>query len=113
MKKPLSDFMDFIRKQGVVALAIGLTVGVAVTDFVNSIVNSLINPILGAILPGRSNLEEKYICLDSVAGVCTNKLAWGAVVSALIAFVTIAAVVYFGVRVFKLDKLDKKNEPSK
>jgi large conductance mechanosensitive channel len=108
VRKPLRDFMDFIREQGVVALAIGLTVGVAVTAFVNSIVTNIINPIVGVVLPGRSDLEEKYICLDTVAGVCTNKLAWGAVLSSFIAFVTIAAVVYFGVKVFKLDRIDKK-----
>lgn len=113
MKKPLRDFMDFIREQGVVALAIGLTVGVAVTAFVNSIVADIVNPVVGAILPGRSNLEEKFICLDTVAGVCTNKLAWGAVVSSFIAFLSIAAVVYFGVKIFKLDRLDKKKDSAK
>ena len=110
MAKPLEDFMDFIREQGVVGLAIGLTMGVAVTAFVNSIVTNLVNPLTGLILPGTENLNSKYICLDTVDGVCTNKLSWGAVVSSLISFLTIALVIYFVVRGLRLDKLDKKKE---
>lgn len=113
MRKTLRDFTDFIREQGVVGLAIGLTLGVAVTALVNSIVNNIINPLLGLLLPGRGDLDNKFICLDTVDGACTNKLSWGAVVSSLIAFLTIAAVIYFGVKLMKLDKLDKKNEEGK
>lgn len=102
--------MEFIREQGVVGLAVGLTLGVAVTALVNSIVTNLVNPILGMFLPGTENLNAKYICLDSVNGVCTNKLSWGAVVSSLISFITIALVVYFVVHGLRLDKLDKKKE---
>ena len=110
MAKPLEGFMDFIRGQGVVGLAIGLTLGVAVTAFVNSIVTNLINPLVGIILPGTSSLNSKFICLDTVDSVCTNKLSWGAVVSSLISFLTIALMVYFVVHGLRLDKLDKKKE---
>lgn len=109
MAKPLAGFMDFIREQGVVGLAIGLTLGVAVTAFVNSIVTNLVNPLVGLVLPGTSSLNSKFICLDTVDGVCTNKLSWGTTLSALISFATIAAVVYFVVHGLKLDKLDKKD----
>jgi large conductance mechanosensitive channel len=108
MARHVQEFAEFIRQQGVVGLAVGLTVGVAVTALVNSIVTNLVNPIIGLVLPGTENLNSKYICLDSVNDVCTNKLNWGAVVSALISFLTIALVVYFVVHGLRLDKLDKK-----
>lgn len=113
VRKPLHGFMEFIREQGVVGLAVGLTMGTAVTVLVNSIVNSIVNPIIGALLPGSSSLSSKYFCLDTVDGVCTNRLAWGAVLSAFISFITIAAIIYFVVRGLGLDKLDKKKEPPK
>ncbi len=108
VSKPLAGFMEFIREQGVVGLAVGLTLGTSVTVLVNSIVNSIVNPIIGALLPGSSSLSYKYICLDTVDGVCTNRLAWGAVVSAFISFLTIAALIYFVVKGLGLDRLDKK-----
>jgi large conductance mechanosensitive channel len=108
--KHVNGFMDFVRTQGVVGLAVGLTVGTAVTVFVKSIVDNIVNPIIGALLPGSSGLANKYICLDRVNGVCTNKLSWGLVLSSFISFLTIAAVVYFAVHGLGLDKLDKKKE---
>lgn len=110
VKRPLAGFMDFVREQGVVGLAVGLTLGTSVTVLVNSIVNSVVNPIIGALLPGSSSLSSKYICLDTVEGICTNKLAWGAVVSAFISFVTVAALIYFVVRGLHFDRWDKKKE---
>lgn len=107
--KFLEGFMDFVRQQGIVGLAVGLTIGTSVTVFVKSIVDNMINPIIGLLLPGGSDLASRYICLSkAVDGTCTNKLGWGAVVSSLISFLTIAAVVYFMVHLLKLDRLDKK-----
>lgn len=110
MSKAVQNFMAFIREQGVVGLAVGLTVGVAVTAFVASIVTNLVNPLIGKLLPGTSSLSSKYICLDTVNGVCTNKLNWGLVLGAFISFLTIALVVYFVVHGLRLDRLDKKKE---
>ena len=104
----LNGFMDFVREQGVVGLAVGLAIGTAATVLVKSIVDNMINPIIGALLPGSSNLTEKYICIGSNGDQCVNKLVWGSVISNLISFFAVAAVVYFVVKGFKLDRLDKK-----
>jgi len=109
-KKQLSGFMVFVREQGVVGLAVGLTIGTAVTVFVKSIVDGIVNPIIGSLLPGNTNLANKFICLDEVNGVCTNKLNWGLVVSNFISFMAIAFIVYFSVKLLKLDKIDKKKD---
>lgn len=110
VKKQFYGFMDFIREQGVIGLAVGLTIGTAVTVFVKSIVDNIINPIIGAVLPGGTDLSTKFVCLTSENGACVNKLSWGAVVSNFISFLTIAAIIYFVVRGLKLDRLDKKKE---
>ena len=106
----LQGFMNFVREQGVVGLAVGLTIGTAVTVFVKSLVDNLVNPIIGVILPGGGDLAGRYLCLASEGGVCVNKLGWGAILSSLISFLTIAAVVYFIVHGLKLDRVDKKKD---
>lgn len=108
--KQFGGFMTFVREQGVVGLAVGLAIGTAATVFVKSIVDNLINPLVGAILPGGSDLASKYYCLEKVGTECANKLGWGVVVSSLISFLAVAAVIYFVVKGLKLDKLDKKKD---
>jgi large conductance mechanosensitive channel len=108
--KPIQGFMIFVREQGVVGLAVGLTMGAAVTALVNSIVNNLVNPIIGVFLPNGQTLSSHYVCLTTTNGVCTNKLSFGAVLSSLVSFITIAGVIYFLVKGLGLDKLDKKKE---
>ena len=81
MKHHITGFMDFVRTQGVVGLAVGIILGGAVTKLVASLVGDLINPVIGIFL--------------------------GNFISSLIDFGIIAAVVYLGVKKLKLDKLDK------
>lgn len=101
-----SGFFDFIREQGVVTLAVGFIIGGAVTKLVNSFVVDIINPILGLFL-GKVNLTTATFKLG------TATVAWGNFVSSLIDFFVIAAVVYFGFKFLRLDRIDidkKKRE---
>jgi len=101
LNKQLSGFLDFIREQGVIGLAIGLVLGVAVKDLVNSLVAAFVDPLLGLILGGAGNLEEYAFTIGKVT------FAWGMFVSSLIDFIVIAAVIYFVFKGLHLDKLDK------
>ena len=103
IKKKLKGFMDFIREQGVVGLAVGFILGGAVAKIVTSLVDNIINPLIGALM-GKVDLADKALHLGSVA------LKWGAFLSSIVDFVIIAAVIYFGVKALGLDKLDKKQE---
>jgi large conductance mechanosensitive channel len=97
----MQGFIEFIREQGVVGLAIGFILGGAVTGLTNSFVNDLINPFLGLILGAPGQLESMSLSLGPV------EILWGSFAMALINFITIAAVVYFGFKGLGLDKLDK------
>ncbi len=111
LKKQARGFTDFIREQGVVGLAVGLAIGTASTLFVKSIVDGMITPVVGWLLPGGTDLNNMYYCLDTGAnGECINRLNYGAVISSFISFIAVAAVIYFVVKGLKLDKLDKKKE---
>jgi len=98
----MSGFIDFIRKQGVVGLAIGFLLGGAVSKLVSALVNDIINPLVGLILGKIGNLSNYALTIGSI------KILWGDFVNALIDFIIIALVVYFGFKALHLDKLYKK-----
>lgn len=108
VKQPIGGFLNFVREQGVVGLAIGLVIGTQVKTLVDQLVTSFINPILGLVLPGSGNLAEKKFFLQ-MNGKGEDFL-WGAFASQLISFLTVAAVIYFAFKGLKLDRLDKKKE---
>ena len=94
--------MNFIRKQGAVGLAVGFILGGAVSKVVASLVADIINPVLGLALGAVGNLSDAYVPIGE------TKLMWGNFVSTTIDFLVIALVVYYGVKILKLDQLDKK-----
>lgn len=99
-------FMNFIREQGVVGLAVGLVLGVQIKAVVDSLIASFINPILGLVLPGSGDLNKKTFTI--VLGDKTAIFAYGAFLSVLLSFIVVALVVYFLIKGLRLDKLDKK-----
>ncbi len=103
MKEHLAGFMDFIRKQGVVGLAVGFILGGAVSKVVTALVTDIISPILGVVLGAADGLKTASLKIGS------TELLWGDFLSVTIDFVVIALVVYFGVKALKLDRLDKKD----
>lgn len=98
----MTGFMDFIRKQGVVGLAIGFILGGAVSKVVASLVQDIINPLLGLVLGKMGDLSKAYLEIG------TAKVMWGNFVSVLIDFMVIAFVVYYVFKKLGIDKLDKK-----
>lgn len=98
----MKGFMNFIREQGVVGLAVGFILGGAVSKVVASLVNDIINPILGVALGGAGDLSTAALKIGDVS------IMWGSFINVIIDFIIIALVVYFGVKGLKLDKLDKK-----
>jgi large conductance mechanosensitive channel len=99
----MKGFIDFIRKQGVMGLAVGFILGGAVSKVVSSLVTDIINPILGVALGSVGGLKEASIKIGS------TEILWGSFLSTTIDFLVIALVVYFGVKLLKLDKLDNKD----
>lgn len=98
----MKGFLDFVREQGVVGLAVGFILGGSVSKVVSSLVADIINPILGIILGAAGDLKSTYIPLGNA------KIMWGSFVSTGIDFLVIALVVYYSVKILGLDKLDKK-----
>lgn len=97
----MKSFMEFVREQGVVGLAVGFILGGAVSKVVASLVSDVINPLLGILLGSVGDLSEFYIAVGKA------QIMWGNFITVIIDFTVIALVVYFGVKKLGLDKLDK------
>ena len=106
--RPIGGFMDFVREQGVVGLAVGLALGTQVKALVDQIVMSFINPLVGLILPGGGDLTKKTFSLT--VNEKTAVFNYGTFLNVLISFIAVAAVIYFVVKGLKLDKIDKKTD---
>lgn len=98
----MKGFLNFIRQQGVVGLAVGFILGGAVSKVVTALVTDIINPIVGFALGAAGGLKSASI------GIGKTKILYGDLISVLIDFIIVALVVYYGVKLLKLDKIDKK-----
>lgn len=103
-----SGFVNFLREQSVVGLAVGLVLGTQAKALVDQIVASFINPLVGLFLPGEGTLRDQTFWLS--VGDKGASFGWGAFTLVFINFVATAAVIYFIVKGLQLDKLDKKKE---
>lgn len=87
----LKGFKDFIMRGNVIELAIAVVIGSAFTNIVTSITKAVIEPLLAAI--GSPNVAGFGIQL--VKSKPATFIDFGAVITAAINFLIIAAVVYF------------------
>ncbi len=96
----LKQFTEFIKKYGVIGLAIAVVIGGKVNEFVSATVTDILMPIIGAILP---NGEWKTWVLE----LGPVKLAIGHWLGAAIDFVIVAFAVFL-IAKFLLKEMDQK-----
>ncbi|HEX4722731.1 MAG TPA: large conductance mechanosensitive channel protein MscL [Pseudonocardiaceae bacterium] len=87
----LKGFRQFIFRGNVFDLAIAVVIGTAFTALVTSVVTNLINPLIAAI--GGHSVDGLSVTL--VSGNTKTVMHFDTVITAIINFVIIAAVVYF------------------
>lgn len=105
-KNQLTGFLDFVRTQGVIGLAVGLAIGAAAGDTVKKLVEGFINPVVQFIVGSQDALASASWTLEAFGREADFK--WGAFVSSLITLVATALVIYLIIHSLKLDRLDKK-----
>lgn len=86
--KMIQGFKQFILRGNVVDLAVGVVIGAAFGKVVTALVESLLTPLISAVakVPDFSGL---YFTLND------TKFMYGNFLNALIAFILVAAAVYF------------------
>jgi large conductance mechanosensitive channel len=99
----LKGFKDFIMRGNVIELAVAVVIGTAFTAVVTAVVTNLINPLIAAI--GGANISG--LAWHIVDGNEKAVMDFAAVLTALINFLVIAAVVYF-IMVMPMKKLQER-----
>ena len=77
----MKGFLDYVREQGVVGLAVGLAIGSAAGEAVKSLVENFINPIVGFIL-GGTDLSKYSWTVVKIGDDRVLTIGWGAILAA-------------------------------
>jgi len=107
-RQEFGGFVEFLRVQGVVGLAIGFILGTQAKVLVDQFSASFINPILGLMIGGGESLTAQKFSLTVGGNVAV--FSWGLFVFVMINFLITAAIIYFTFKWLRLDKLDKKKD---
>jgi large conductance mechanosensitive channel len=103
----VSGFKKFLLRGNLVDLAVAFVIGAAFAALVTALVKDIITPIIG-IIAGKGAFGGRTFTIHN------SVFAWGDFVNTLIAFVIMAAVVYYFVVVpfgALLDRYKKEPEP--
>ena len=84
----MNGFKAFLLRGNVVDLAIGVVIGVAFGTVVTAFVKDLVTPLIAAI-GGKPDFSTLYFTVNN------SKFLYGDFINILIAFLIIAAVIYF------------------
>lgn len=84
----LKEFRDFLMKGNVVDLAVAFVIGAAFGALVVSFVEDLLTPLIAAIFGEQDFSELTFTVNDST-------FRYGSFINALIAFVSVAAAIFF------------------
>lgn len=88
MKSWMDEFKAFILRGNMVDLAVAVVIGVAFGAVVTSLVKDIIMPIIG-ILGGQPSFDQYYWVINN------SHINIGTFITVLIAFLILAAVVFF------------------
>jgi large conductance mechanosensitive channel len=84
----LKGFKEFVLRGNVLDLAIAVVIGAAFANLVNALVKDLITPLIGAVV-GKPDFSAWVVTVNG------SPFLVGDFVNAVIAFVLMAAAVYF------------------
>ena len=88
MGRTLRDFKDFLMQGNLITLAVAFVMGLAFAAVLNSFVSDLVMPLIGAIF-GKTDFSSLTFTIHH------SLFRYGAFLTALITFISIAAAVYF------------------
>ena len=84
----IKEFRDFLLRGNIVELAVAFVLGVAFAAVVTSLVGDLMTPLIAAIF-GKQDFSSLTFTING------SEFRYGAFINAVIAFVMIAAAVFF------------------
>jgi large conductance mechanosensitive channel len=84
----MKDFKAFLLRGNLVDMAVGIVIGIAFAAVVTALVTDLVTPLIAAI-GGQPNFANLSFTIHK------SHFLYGAFIDALIAFVLVAAVIFF------------------
>ncbi len=87
----IKGFKDFIMRGNVVDLAVAVVIGAAFSGVVTSFTQNFVNPLIAAF--GGSNVNG--LAWQIIGSNSKTVMDFGAIITAVINFLIVAAVVYF------------------
>ena len=106
----MKAFLDFIRSQGVIGLAVGLVLGGAISVMVRSLIDNVVMPPLGLLLGSADGLKGLAWTMANTAKGQPVILHYGVFLNDLINFIIIAVVIYLLIHMLRIEKFDKKKD---
>ncbi|GAA1739832.1 large conductance mechanosensitive channel protein MscL [Microbacterium paludicola] len=100
----IQGFKEFISRGNVIDLAVAVIIGAAFSAIVTAVVEHIVNPLIGALVPS-GDLAGWVIPIQGI--FATANFGIGAVISAIINFLAVAAVVYFAL-VLPMNKMAER-----
>ena len=103
----IQEFKDFVQKGGIFEAAVGLIMALAFVPVVTAIIDGILMPIIAAIV-GKPDFD------DIVIGIGDAEILVGTVLTALVSFLAVAAVVFLMVKAYNnaTNKEDEDAGPS-
>ena len=115
----LQEFREFINRGNVVELAVAFVMGVAFKPIIDNLVARLVMPLIGLVV-GEPNFDTvgTFACepgLDPATNIANGDLVCagsvGAVLTATVNFLLVAAALFFVVRAYNRMNRDEAAEP--
>jgi len=103
----LKGFKEFILRGNVIDLAVAVVIGAAFTGIVNALVTGLFNPVIALLFDADSLATVGTTLREGTETSDPIVLQWGVIVSSIIQFFLVAAVVYFAL-IVPINYLKKK-----
>ena len=84
----MKEFRDFLLRGNIVELAVAFVMGLAFAAVINSLVNDLITPLIAMVI-GKPDFSDLTFTINDA------RFRYGAFLTALIQFASVAAAVFF------------------
>ena len=98
----IKEFIDFLKKYGVIGLAIAVVIGGKLNELISSLVNDLLMPLIFQPALKAANV-------DDIRKLSYDGILYGKVLGATIDFLVVAIVVFlFSKLVLKESQVEKK-----
>lgn len=101
----LKGFKDFIMRGNVIDLAVGVVIGAAFTAIVTAFTDNIINPLINSV----GGADFSGLGFRIIPSNDSTLVDFAALITAIINFLLIAAVVYFLI-VAPMNKLDEQQK---